>query len=113
MKKNFSRRFHQQKIETKDKWNQIHFLSMESVLGDNFHILLIHMSNRKNWIEETNQRINDFSFAYMLNPTLNKNKAFKEQVKSCFRNTFDQDTIYNINKILTKKIYKSASISSF
>ena len=60
------------KNETKDKWNQIHLLSMESVLGSNCCIPLIHMSNRKIYIEETNQRINEFSFAYMLNPTLNK-----------------------------------------
>ena len=34
-------------IETKHKWNQINILSMESVLGDNFRITLIHMSKRK------------------------------------------------------------------
>ena len=39
--------FINKKIETKDKWNQIHILSMESVLGANFRIPLIHMSNRK------------------------------------------------------------------
>ena len=68
------------KIETKDKWNQIHLLSMDSVLGANCRIPLIHMSNRTFWIEETNQRINEFSFAYILNPHLNKNKSFKDQV---------------------------------
>ena len=68
-------------IETKHKWNQIHLLSMESVLGANCRIPLIHMSKRKNYIEETNERINEFSFAYMFNPTLHKHKVFKEQVK--------------------------------
>ena len=56
---------------------------MESVLGANCRIPLIYMSNRKIYIEETNQLINEFSFAYMLNPHLNKNKAFKDQVKTC------------------------------
>ena len=70
-------------IETKHKWNQIHLLSMESVLGANFRIPLIHMSKRKNQIEETNERINEFSFAYMFNPTSHTNKDFKEQVKAC------------------------------
>ena len=65
---------------------------MESVLGANCCIPLIHMSNRTFWIEETNQRINEFSFAYMLNPNLNKNKAFKDQVKICLNNTFGADT---------------------
>ena len=90
------------KIETKDKWNQINILSMESVLVGNCRIPLIHMSNRKIWIEETNQRINEFSFAYMLNPTLNKNKACKEQVKACLINTFGADTNKHINKTLMK-----------
>ena len=70
-------------IETKDKWNQINVLSMEYMLGANCCMLLLHMSKRKNCIEETNQRINDFSFGYMFNPTLYKNKVFREQVKAC------------------------------
>ena len=60
------------KIETKYKWNQINVLCMNFVLGANCRIPLIHMSNRKIYIEETNQRINEFSFAYMLNPILDK-----------------------------------------
>ena len=43
-------------------------------------------------MEETNQGVNDFSFGYMMNPTLYKNKTFKYQVKTCFKNTFDKDT---------------------
>ena len=92
------------KIETKDKWNQINVLSMESVLGANFRMPLVHMSNRKIWIEEKNQRINEFSFGYMLNPTLKTSKVFKEKVKTCFKNTFGKDTNSHINTILQKKI---------
>ena len=58
------------------------------------------MSNRNIWIEETKERINDFSFAYMLNPKLNKNKAFKDQVKTCLNKTFGADTNKHINKTL-------------
>ena len=54
--------FINKKIETKDKWNQINVLSMESVLGGNCRMPLLHMPNRKICIEETNQRINEFSF---------------------------------------------------
>ena len=63
-------------IETKDKWNQIHLLSMESVFRANGRITLIHMSNRNIYIKETNERINEFSFAYIFNPTLHTNKVF-------------------------------------
>ena len=51
------------------------------MLGANCRIPLIHIPKRKFYIEETNERINEFSFTYMLNPKLNKNKAFKDQVK--------------------------------
>ena len=60
-------------IETRDKWNQLYLLSMESVLGANCCIPLVHMSKRKIYIEETNKRINKFSFAYMFNPSLHTN----------------------------------------
>ena len=92
-----------QKIETKDKWNQVNVLNMESMLVSNCRMPFLHMSKRYICIEETNQRINEFYFVYMMNPTLYKNKAFKEQVKACFRNTFGPDTNSHINTILMKK----------
>ena len=39
----------------------------------------------------------------MLNSTLYKNKAFKDQVKACFKNTFGKDTNAHINTIVMKK----------
>ena len=65
---------------------------------------LLYMSKSYIWIEETNQRINEFSFGYMTNPTLLKKKGFKEQVKVCFRNTFGPYTTSHINTILMKTI---------
>ena len=65
---------------------------MESVLGSNCRIPLSHMSKRKVFIEATNERINEFSFAYMCNPHLHINKRFTEQVKICLSRTFGDDT---------------------
>ena len=59
---------------------------MESMLVDNSRMPLLHMSKTYIWMEETNQRINEFSFRYMLNPTLYKNRAFKDQVKAFKKN---------------------------
>ena len=42
------------KIKEKVKWNQINLISMESVLGSNCRIPLLHMSKRKVFIEVTN-----------------------------------------------------------
>ena len=85
-------------IETKGKRNQINVLSMESMLGDNFRVPLLHISKRYPWIEETSQRINEFSFGYMFNPTLHTDKILLEQVKACVNNTFGADTKKHINK---------------
>ena len=73
------------------------------MLVANLCMPLLHMSKSYIWIEEKNQRINEFSFGYMLNSTLYKNKAFKDQVKACFKNTFGKDTNFHINSILIKK----------
>ena len=69
-------------------------------VGVNFRIPLTHMSKRKIYIEETNERMNEFSFAYMCNPTLYRYKVFKEQVKACLGNTFGADTNKHINETL-------------
>ena len=75
-------------IETKYKWNQINLLDMKYMLGTNCCMPLLHMSKSYIWIEETNQRINKFSIGYMMNPTLNRNIAFKYQVRVSLKNTF-------------------------
>ena len=66
---------------------------MESVLGCNCRVPLLHMSKRKVYIEITNERINEFSFAYMCNRHLYINKMFTEQVKICLSSTSGADTV--------------------
>ena len=90
------------KIETKDKWNQMNLLDMQYLLGTNFSMPLLHMSKSYIWLEETNQRINELSIGYMMNPNLNRSRAFKDQVKLCLKNTFGPDTNSHISKTLQK-----------
>ena len=65
---------------------------------------LLNMDKSYIWLEETNQRINEFSIVYMMNPNLYKNKDFIEQVKRCLKDTFGPSTNIHIGKILLKKI---------
>ena len=60
------------------------------------------MSKRYIWIEEKNQRINELSIGYMMNPNLNTNRDFREQVKVCLKNIFGPSTNIRIGKILLK-----------
>ena len=64
-------------IENKYKWNQFYILYMQYLLGNNHHMPLSHMAKSYIWLEEKNQRINEFSIRYMMNPNLHKNKAFR------------------------------------
>ena len=75
---------------------------MQSMLVANFRMPLLHMPKSYIWIEETNRCINEFSIGYMMNPTLNRNRVFKYQVKVCFKNTFGPDTNSRISKTLVK-----------
>ena len=98
----FSSRLQKQTIETKDKWNQINLLDMQSLLGTNCRKPLLHMSKSYIWLDEKNQRINEFSIGYMMNSNLNTNRDFREQVKVCLKNTFCPDTNINIGRTLSK-----------
>ena len=55
--------FINKKIKTKDKWNQINVLGMESALGANCRMPLLHMD--------------EFSFGYMFNLFLHTNKVLE------------------------------------
>ena len=90
------------KIETKDKWNQLNIIDIQSLLGTNHCLPLSHMAKSYIWIEEKNQRINEFSIGYTMNPNFHKNKVFIEQVNVCLKTTFGPYTNAHISKILFK-----------
>ena len=76
---------------------------MQSLLGANHRLHLLHMAKRFIWIEETKERINKFTIGYMINPTLKINKAFIEQVNKCMKTTFGARTQPHIKITLAKK----------
>ena len=101
------KRIFQQKITSTKKlkgknWNQINVLSMDSVLGANCHMSLLHKSKRKICIEK---KINE-SMSFLLRICLIQiytQKVFREQVKPCFSKTFGIDTNKHIHKTLKKQ----------
>ena len=78
----------------------MNLLEMQSMLGTNCLMPLLQMSKGYIWLEETNRSINEFSIGYMMNPTLNKNRAFKYQAKVCLIHTCGPDTNSHISKTL-------------
>ena len=77
----------------KDRWNYCHHMTVLSLLGANYRLPLFHMAKLFIWLTETKQRINDFTIGYMINPTLNVNKDFREKVEKCMYTTFGETAI--------------------
>ena len=53
---------------------------MLSLLGENHLLPLFHMAKRFIWINETQKCSKEFKIGCMINPGLNVNKSFREQV---------------------------------
>ena len=100
-------------IETEDKWNQLNLIDILSLLGTNHLLPLLNMAKSYIWLEEKNQRVNEFSIGYMMNPNLNMNKVFREQMKVCLKTTFSTSTMTQISKILLKPNTRVLSLVMF
>ena len=96
--------YQNQKNLTQDKCNHLNLMHMKLLLGTNHRLPLSYMAKIYIWTEETKELIDDFSIGYMINPTLNIKKSFKEQVTKCMKTTFGAITQPYISKILSKKI---------
>ena len=88
-------------------------MPMKSFLGDNHHLPLFHMARSFIWPEETKERINKFSIVYMINPTLNINKALIEQVNKCMKTTLGVITKPYIKTTLPKNKTRVLSLLMF
>ena len=77
-------------------------MDIKYLLGINHRLPLSHMGKSYIWLEETNQRINEFFIIYMMNPNLNMNKIFRKQMKACLKTTFSTSTMTQSSKILWK-----------
>ena len=75
-------------------------MHMQSLLGTNHRLPLSHLAKIYIWLEEKKERINDFSIGYIIKPTLNINKAFKDQVNKFMKTTFGAMNQPHISKIL-------------
>ena len=73
------------------------------MLGVNNCQPLLHMSKRLFYIYTTDKQINQFAIGYMINPTLQVNTVFREQVKKCLRATFHPSIMEDMRNFMIKK----------
>ena len=86
---------------------------MLSLLRANNRTPLFHMSKSFIWIEETKGRIDEFSIGYMINPKLNINKAFREEVLKYMNTKFGQINQPHIRTTLTKNTTRVLALLMF
>ena len=70
------------------------------MLGTNHRLPLTHMAKSYIWLEEKNERINEFSIGYMINPTLSINKYLKKIVTKCMKTAFGAMNQQHISTII-------------
>ena len=63
-------------IKNKDRWNHCNHIPKQSLLGDNHRLPLFHMAKSLFGLNKQ-KTFNKFYIGYMINPTLNINKAFR------------------------------------
>ena len=88
-------------------------MQIQYLLGNNHRLPLSHMAKSYIWVEETKERINEFSIGYMINPTLIINKYIKEKVTKCMKTKFCAMTQPHISKILSKINTRVLALSIF
>ena len=86
---------------------------IQYLLGTNHLLPSSHMAKSYIFLEEKNQRVNEFSIEYMMNSNLSINKAFKEQVKICMKTTFHTTSQQHISKIILKPNTKVLALVMF
>ena len=77
---------------------------MLSLLGNNHPLTLFNMARSFIWIEETKERINEFSIGYMINPKFNFNNPFRKQDHKFTNTTLGEITTPHIRTRSEKRI---------
>ena len=73
------------------------------LLGVNHRQYILHMSKIMVHFYSINDSINQFAIGYMINPSLNFNKVFREKVQMFLSVTFNEKTMETIKNCLRKK----------
>ena len=77
-------------------------MPMLSLIGGNHCLPLFHMAKLFIFLNETRQHINKFTIRYMINPGLNVNKSFREQIEKGMYTKFGETKQTLIKSTLAK-----------
>ena len=64
----------------KDKWETLDVITLVPLVGVNHRQPIINIPKRMVYWYSTDESINPFAICYMINPSLNCNRLFREQV---------------------------------
>ena len=90
------------KVVTTEKWKLCVSVSLKNLLSVNDHVTLWNMARKMVKDIAKNKMIPKLQVVYMLLPTLNKNKAFREQAEKTCSARFDSEISQDVKRV-TKK----------
>ena len=90
------------KIPRKDKWGYCDDIPLLPLLGSGHHLPLFLMSKQMFILIVQKNVLIKFTIKCMVNPTLNVDKVFIEQVDKCLNETFHPSTISGIRNVIEK-----------
>ena len=91
------------KVPGKDKWETLDVIPLIPLVGVNHRQPILHMSKIMVHCYSIDESINQFAIGYMINPSLNCKKVFREQVEKCLSVSFNEKTMETIKYFLRKK----------
>ena len=88
-------------IPGKDKWETLNVIPLMPLLEVNHRKSILHMSKIMVYYYSTDESINIFAIGYMINPSLNCNKVFREQVEKILIILFHDNKIETVKDCLS------------
>ena len=66
----------------KDNWETLNVITLIPLVGVNHRLPILHISKIMVHCYSTDEIINQFAIGYMINPSLNCSKVFREKLKN-------------------------------
>ena len=84
----------------KYKWRTLNVIPLISLVGINIRQPILHKSKTMVHCYSTDEIINTFTIGHIINPSLNCNKEFREQVRKWLSVSFHENTMETIKDCL-------------
>ena len=93
------------KVPGKNRWETLYGIPMIPFVEVNYHQPILQMTKIMVHCYSADESIDQISIGYMVNPSLNCNRVFREQVEKCLSVSFHKNTMETIRNFLKIRIH--------